>query len=208
MVGGIFSDAAGMGIDAIARRDPKVKGSIPTVEDLEAEFHRIYDKAPPIPQEEVTPVSDKKSEGTACIPCTLSHVSACAGELNEAVRFARSSKDLSSDDVVKRINHCMSEIAAAERIDLAPENTEKLPQAEKELAIEAANQLRTVRHDLEWLKSVDDLEKLAAQMANLQHSISKAWFTQRLKTMTPEEREKVKAKAQELIEKKLAGDDL
>ncbi len=153
----------------------------------------------PVSQIIVTDVTDEvekpKPAGTACIPCGLSHVATCAGELNEAVRFAR--EDIASEEVATRINHCMSEIAACERIDLAPENIVGLNPKEKALADTMAKEIRDIRHGLEWFKTKEDIEELAAKTANLQQKIGREWLKMRIETLTPEEKAQVKAKVQE-----------
>ena len=188
-------------------------------ESPEAALERIYGKPPAHVAAEapvvkttpsqiiVTDVTDEvekpKPAGTACIPCGLSHVATCAGELNEAVRFAR--EDITSAEVSKRINHCVSEIAACERIDLAPENIVGLNPEEKVLADMMATEIRDIRHGLEWFKTKEDIEELAAKTANLQQKIGKEWLKMRINALTPEEKAQVKAKVQERFGEGMGG---
>jgi len=137
------------------------------------------------------------TKGIACIPCSLSHVTACTGELNEAVRFAR--EDITNPEVTRRVNHCLSEIVACERIDLAPESTASLPPQEKEIADSVAKELRDIRHGLEWYKTKDDLENLAAKTAELQHDTSQKWLNLRLSSMSPELRQTIENKLQQRL---------
>ncbi len=145
----------------------------------------------------------EKKVGTACIACGLSHIATCAGALNEAVRFAR--EDITSNEVVKRINTCVSEIAICEREDLSPVNIVKLNPEEKALADTMATEIRDIRHGLEWFKSKEDIEELAAKAAILQEKVNREWLKIRLKALTPEEKAQVKAKVQERLGEGLGG---
>ena len=155
----------------------------------------------------VTDVTDEvekpKPAGTACIPCGLSHVATCAGALNEAVRFAR--KDIESKEVVKRINTCISEIAICEREDLSPVNIVGLNPEEKALADTMATEIRDIRHGLEWFKSKEDIEELAAKATILQEKVGRQWLKIRLAALTPEEKAQVKAKVQERFGEGMGG---
>jgi hypothetical protein len=114
------------------------------------------------------------------------------------VRFAR--QDITDPEVIKRVNHCLSELTAAERIDLAPENIVALPHNQKELADALAKELREIRHGLEWFTSKEELETLAAKSAEVQHNIGRQWLRTRLVDMSDEEKGKVKQKVEELLE--------
>lgn len=178
---------------------------------LQAELDRVEQKPKErevAPDESSAPANSR--EGIACIPCTVSHVAACAGQLNEAIRFAR--EDLSSSDVGERIDRCLSEIAAAERIDLAPENVAALPDQEREIANDTAKRLRKLRHTLEWYESYDELETAAAEMSRLQHDASQAWRQARLSRLSPEQTqellESARAAAQKIVNEEAAESDL
>jgi len=147
---------------------------------------------------ETIATSSQKDKGAACIPCTLSHTSACVGLLNEAVRFARD--DIANPEVLKRVDNCLSEIAAAERGDLIPENIQSLPPEQKKIAEDATIALRDIRHDLEWWKTKDDLENITAKISSLQHEMSKKW---RMARLSDKEKEQVKKRAHELVDKEL-----
>jgi len=139
--------------------------------------------------------------GVACIPCTVSHIATCAGQLNEAIRFARD--DIANPEVGMRIDNCLSEIAAAERIDLAPSNVVNLPDEERKIANDAAKALREVRHTLEWYKTYGELEGAAAAMSRLQHSTSQAWREARLSKLSDEQLKEMTRAAQESVEELL-----
>lgn len=162
----------------------KSPGTPLKAESPEEALERIYGKDKPVvaPERELKKLIKEGLKdtniATACLPCTGSHLHACVGLLNEAMRFAR--KDGISLEVVKRIDNCLGEIVAAERIDLTPEAIVNLPTKEKEIANEAAMKLREIRHDLENISSPDDLEQIAARAQELQHKITYQWFQSKL----------------------------
>ena len=136
---------------------------------------------------------------TGCVPCAIGHFGTCAGLLNEAMRFAR--KDgIASDEVINRINACTDEISALERIDLRPEMIVSLPAWEKELADKALVESRNIRHRLEMVSTVDDLEQLAAMTQTSRNEIGRAWFKYRLSHMSEAEKTEVGHRAFEKIE--------
>ena len=131
-------------------------------------------------------------EGTACLPCTNSHLHACVGLLNEAVRMSR---DGINEETIKRTDACLGEIVAAERIDLAPLNISNLPQEEKIIAQYAAGELREIRHDLEGVSRPEQLEQIAARTDKLQKHIGREWFKVRLQNMSKDEKIELTEKA-------------
>ncbi|MEE9316272.1 MAG: hypothetical protein V3U97_04090 [bacterium] len=173
---------------AINKKVTKSPGTPMEAESPEEALERIYgeDKSVDITPELKEEIIEKLKGidtatidiATACLPCTGSHLHACVGLLNEAVRFAR--KDGINLEVIKRIDNCLGEIVAAERIDLTPEAIVNLPAKEKEIASEAAIKLRDIRHDLENISSLDELEQIAARAQELQHKITYQWFQSKL----------------------------
>ena len=148
------------------------------------------------PQERTEEATEGEIEkGTACLPCTNSHLHACTGLLSEAVRM---SPDGLNPESMKRVDKCLGEIAAAERVDLAPENVATLPQDERRIADRASKELREIRHGLEGLNTKDDLEQLTIQTTTLQKYVGKEWFKIRLAKMPKEEKVRL---AQKTIEK-------
>ena len=109
---------------------------------------------------------EKIEQGTACIACSRDHVSTASAVLNEALRFAR--KDgVGHIEVQRRIGIALDELNAMERIDLAAESIERLDGREKEVAIEAANDSRGLRHDITAIKTPDDLQRVSAKASNI-----------------------------------------
>ena len=192
---------------AIKKRKPNIEGSIPTFADLEADVQELWasqaKEAPPEIEEAqpLAPVSSERAQAvaTGCVPCSIGHLGTCSGLLNEGMRFARDD-GLSSDEVLTRVNMCLDELNALERVDLRPELIYGLPDWEKELAEKALNLSRTLRHDLEGLSSVSDLEEIAAKTQATRQEIGTGWMRERLKRMTPEQRNM----AEELIKQKIA----
>jgi hypothetical protein len=127
--------------------------------------------------EQIATTDEEIQEGVACIPCVNSHAHACLGLLAEANRM--SPDELNADSMV-RVDKCLGEIAAAERIDLAEENIRKLPPEEQVIARHAKAGLRDVRHILEGLKTTDELRDADAMMAELQKHVGTEWFKYRL----------------------------
>ena len=143
--------------------------------------------------------TEEKATGvkTGCIPCSIGHVGTCSGILNEAMRFAR--KDgISSAEVIDRVNICLDELNALERIDLRPEMTNNLPEWEKGLAIEVLNTSRNLRHGLESLNSLNDLEILAGDTQSVRQKIGRTWFQEKIKRLRPEDQEKIEGEIGEV----------
>lgn len=116
---------------------------------------------------------------TGCVPCSLSHFGTCAGLLSEAMRFAR--KDgLQSNEVLDRINKSLDELNALERVDLDSEKIYALPSGEKEIAAKALNASRATRHALESLTTVEELEKVTADVQIVRKDIGRDWYHYRL----------------------------
>jgi len=138
-------------------------------------------------------ISEDKTSGTACIPCAIGHLGTCTGLLNESMRFARE-KGVDSNDVIDRVNKCLDELNAMERVDLSSENIADLSPWEKELAIEALNLSRNTRHGIEHLSGVGDLEEVTVNTQRIRQHLGQEWFKQKLKRMSPEEKTKLKEK--------------
>lgn len=144
-----------------------------------------------VPKISPPPVEDgeeKIKSGTACLPCTNSHLHACTGLLDEASRM---SPDGLTPDSMQRVDKCLGEIAAAERIDLAPENVVGLPEDEKKIATYAAKELREIRHTLEGLNNKEELEQVAARTTELQKYVGGKMFRLRLSKMPKEQKAKL-----------------
>jgi len=154
---------------------------------------------------EPQPIGDKATATpTGCIPCSIGHLGTCSGVLNEAMRFARAD-GIQSDEVITRVNMCLDELNAMERVDLRPEMVVGLSSWEKELANQALTESRKMRHGLEELSSVDQLEQVAASTQTTRQQIGKAWFKEKLARMTPEDKAEMQKKVMERIEQGIAN---
>lgn len=146
-------------------------------------------------------VADKQpgQEGTACIPCVNGHFSVCSGLISdEAIRMAR--RHGIGDEEISRINKCLDQLNAMEREDLAVDKLDKLPQWEKDLAIYAQSESASIRHSLETLTSVDDLETVALKIKSTRMKIGQVFFKEKLSHMTEEEKKELAEKALEKLE--------
>ena len=116
-------------------------------------------------EEPKTPVEEIAS-ATVCIQCCRDHFSTISGALSEGLRLARSD-GMASKDVRGRIGLALDEHNIMERIDLAPQALAGLKGKEKELAEWSLQNSRVLRHTIGEIKTVDDMEKAAAQAARL-----------------------------------------
>lgn len=183
----------------IGKQKSSLSESIPTVADLEDEVQKLRASensgslGAPLSQEPSAPSTTQEkatSIASGCIPCSIGHLGTCSGLLNEAMRFAR--KDgIQSEDVINRVNMCMDELNALERVDLRPEMTQGLPQSQKPLVDKALNLSRSLRHDLESLSDISTLETVAAKTQATRQEIGKVWFRQRLDGLPPEQRKSI-----------------
>jgi len=194
----------------IRKRKSTVVGAIPTTDDLVRELEELHTSADQKTALEIVDTSKKSraeeypskiasqsvldiksevgevSEGTACIPCTNDHLSTCSGLLAEALRFAR--KDgIQSIEVISRVGLCNDELNAMERVDLRPELTVSLLQWEKQLANDALNGSRDLRHNMADVASVEDLENVAAKAQTLRRHIGESWLKGRIASMSQAE---------------------
>ena len=142
---------------------------------------------------------------TGCIPCSLGHLGTCTGLLNEGMRFARTD-GIQSDEVIGRVNMCLDELNTLERVDLRPEMIHELPDWEKSLAEDALGLSRSLRHDLEALSNVTELEAIAAKTQTKRQQIGKAWFKERLTLMTPGQRKDVEEELTRRAEEREKGE--
>jgi len=118
-----------------------------------------------MPAETKTPPGSP-SAGTACLSCTRDHYSTTSAALSEGLRFARS-EGIKHPEVTRRLGIALDELNILERIDMAPDQIGMLSEPERKLAIWALNKSRDLRHTIGEIKTVDDMEKAAAQASRL-----------------------------------------
>lgn len=156
--------------------------------------------SPEIPKQPSLILAEKATEtATGCLPCSLGHMSSCSGLLNEAVRFAKSD-GIDSNEVIDRVGMCLDELNAMERVDLRPEMIVSLPAWEKDLADEVLVASRAMRHTLEELGTVDNLEQAAASTQSTRTHIWRQWIKNKMKHLTPEEQAKIQQRVTEKLE--------
>lgn len=203
-LGQLVKYGAAAGGYAIRKRAPKVDGRLPTLGELEETIARVQADKPKVevPVIEQTETSQQPDVATACVPCSIGHWSTCSGLLNEAMRFKEEGM---STEVVDRVNMCLDELNALERVDLTPEKLAESPPWERKIAETALHQSRKIRHALEQVQDVVELEKIAVETDTYRTQLGREWFQQRMENLNPEDREKVKAKAKEIIEERIAA---
>jgi len=101
--------------------------------------------------------SQAQEIATACVPCALGHFSTSSGLLNECVRFKEDG--ITSNEILDRVAKVLAEQNALERVDLTPEKLGRSPEWERKLAERALAESRRLRHILEGLESIEQLEK-------------------------------------------------
>ncbi|MBA7686825.1 hypothetical protein ES703_95284 [subsurface metagenome] len=111
------------------------------------------------------------------MPCTLGHFSTTAGLLNEAVRFK--GEGITSNEILDRIAKTLQELNTLERVDLTPEKIRSAPDWERDIAEEALQQSRGLRHRLETIKTIEDLEAAAADTEVYYRRLNRQWWKRR-----------------------------
>jgi hypothetical protein len=153
-----------------------------------------------VAKEDITEVATSVKRG--CLPCSIGHLTACTGLLNEAMRFAR--KDgITSDQVLEDTSGCITELNAMERVDLRPEKIAVLPPWEKELVLEVLDLSKETRLGLESMQTPDDLEKIAANIQPRQVAIYKKWFRNKISQLSPDQKLQIFEKVANKVEDKI-----
>ncbi len=140
----------------------------------------VRQKMPP-PEQNAPPTTSPVPEtvpeqeiATACVPCAVGHFSTSAGLLNEAVRFKNDG--MTSNELIDRVAKAVEEQNTLERVDLTPEKLRNSSEWERELAEEALLKSRDLRHCLETMETVDELEKAAADTAAYYRKLYRQWW--------------------------------
>jgi len=109
----------------------------------------------------------------------------------------------------------LEEQNALERVDLTPEKIRSSPEWERDIAEEALQQSRSLRHRLETIESIDELEQAAADTEIYYRKLNRTWWKRRFANLggdkaelvaarvdrlSLEDKERVKKRADELIE--------
>ena len=127
------------------------------------------------------PSSEETSQtheiATACVPCALGHFSRSAGALEEGMRFK--DQGITSNEILDRVGGVLKEQNTLERYDLTPEKLQRSPPWEREIAERALFESRRIRHVLEGLESIEQLETVAAETAAFYRKLNREWFQKR-----------------------------
>jgi len=164
---------------------------------------QVADKAPP--EQKMTPtttqepetVSQQEDIATACVGCAIGHYAGAAKLLNEAIRFR--DDGIESNQVIDDIAGAIGELNAMERVDLTPERLQKTPDWERAIADEALRESRKLRHRLEGIGSMKEIEKAAADTESYYKRLNRQWYKGRFSHLG---KEKVEA-----IEKRISPEE-
>lgn len=140
--------------------------SIPNWSEYEKAIEKVYGGYTPPSETKTVEQTTTEVKGIACLPCSKSHISTASSALNEALRFARDT-GLRNREVVHRIGIAVDELNIMERIDLTSDKISELSDKDREKAYWILNQSRNLRHMLDDLRTVEDLEKAAAYAAKI-----------------------------------------
>ena len=122
-----------------------------------------------------------KDIATACVPCAIGHFAGTARLLNEAVRFR--DDGITSNQVLDDIAGAIGELNAMERVDLTPERLQKTPEWERTIADEALRESRKLRHRLEGIDSMEEVEKAAADTESYYKKLNRQWYRGRFSNL-------------------------
>jgi len=175
---------------------------------------QVADKAPPEqkmpPTQELEAAPQQEDIATACVPCGVGHFAGAAKLLNEAFRFR--DDGIESNQVLDDIAGAIGELNAMERVDLTPERLQRTPDWERAIADEALRESRKLRHRLEGISSMEEIEKAAADTESYYKKLNRQWYKGRFshlgkekvgaieKRISPEDKERIKKRAEEIIE--------
>jgi len=145
-----------------------------------------------LPEATPTPdISQEKSEtageiaaqniATACVPCAIGHFAGAARLLNEAIRFR--DDGIESSQVLDDIAGAIGELNALERVDLTPERLQRTPGWERDIADQALRDSRELRHRLEGISSMEEIEKAAADTESYYKKLNRQWYRGRFSKM-------------------------
>jgi len=118
------------------------------------------------------PISEEIA--TACVPCGIGHYAGAAKLLNEAFRFR--DDGIESNQVLDDIAGAIGELNAMERVDLTPEKLQNTSNWERPLADEALKESRKLRHRLEGISSMEEIEKAAADAESYYKRLNRQWY--------------------------------
>ena len=139
--------------------------------------------------QEPASVPPQEDIATACVPCAIGHYAGAAKLLNEAHRFREDG--IESNQVLDDIAGAIGELNAMERVDLTPERLQKTPDWERAIADEALKKSRKLRHRLESISSMEEIEKAAADTESYYKKINRQWYRGRFSHLGGEKAEAI-----------------
>ena len=86
---------------------------------------------------------------------------------------------ITSNEILDRVGGVLKEQNTLERYDLTPEKLRRSPPWEREVAEKALFESRRVRHVLEGLENIEQLETVAAETAAFYRKLTREWFQKR-----------------------------
>lgn len=142
-----------------------------------------------VPQKTLPEENTTARIATGCLPCAVGHFSTSSGLLKEAVRFK--GEGMTSNEILDRIASALEEQNALEREDLSPEKIQGLPEWERPIAEEALARSRELRHKLEGIKSIEELEQIAAGTKRYYIELNRQWYRGRFSKLGTEKAEAI-----------------
>ena len=134
-----------------------------------------------LPQPSEENPREEQDIATACVQCAIGHYAGAAKLLNEAIRFRE--EGIESSQVLDDIAGAIGELNAMERVDLTPERLQKTPGWERAIADEALRESRKLRHRLEGLSSMEEIEKAAADTESYYKKLHRQWYRGRFSNL-------------------------
>jgi len=130
---------------------------------------------------------------TACVPCAVGHFAGAAKLLNEAFRFR--DDGITSNQVIDDIAGAIGELNAMERIDLTPEKLQNTSTTwERPIADEALRESRKLRHRLEDIGTMEELEEAAANAESYYKRLNRQWYKGRFAHLGKEKVETIESR--------------
>ena len=172
---------------------PNINVQLPDVSELESKLAEIYyqpKEKPAAPEKTPKAVTEI---ATGCLPCSLGHLSTSSGVLKEALRFKN--EGITSNEILDRIAIALEEQNALEREDLTPEKIQNLPEWQRQIASDALSQSRRLRHRLENVQSLEDLEQIAADARSYYVKLNRQWYKGRFGKLGSQKADMIAEKA-------------
>lgn len=136
----------------------------------------------PVTVTEILPEETPTAQiATACVPCAIGHFAGAARLLDEAIRFR--DEGIDSNQVLDDIAGAIGELNAMERVDLTPERLQKTPEWERAIAEESLRESRKLRHRLEGISSMEEIEKAAADTESYYKKLNRQWYKGRFRNL-------------------------